>query len=101
MPLTPTNNLRPTTAQRETIVRLLAKGEYIRGPNDTKTRTGYQWRGLFKATGTPDPSEQKTPRFSQEPSWPTVDEWINTLTKKEASAAISHLLREQGDEDEE
>ena len=78
---------RATGNQRQYLTRLLASEGYIAGPMCRDERTGTGWRSLFAVTKTPEP--ERSPF-----DWPTIGEWMDSLTVVAASAAINYLLEE-------
>ncbi len=81
-------DVRSTHQQRVYLVKLLQRHEYIaRGRVDV--RTGPLWRPLFKAV-----KNEPAPGTNGMTDFPTIDEFIDSLTVTQASDLINHLLED-------
>lgn len=78
---------RATSAQREMLMRRLASQGLTNKRLCSSDRTGPQWRPFFKLAGTPEPGDPF--------SWPTVDDWIGSLTQDQAHAVIGGLMKRE------
>ena len=78
---------RATSAQKAMLLKRLERRGLIPRRLCASDRTGTSWRAIFRAAGTPEPQDVF--------SWPTVDDWVGSLTMAQAHNAIDLLLADE------
>lgn len=77
---------KATNGQKGFILRRLARRELMPRTLSAQDRTGVQWRPMFKLIGMPEPS-----MATGLTHWPTVDEFMDSLTMNQAHLLIAYL----------
>lgn len=83
----PAASLRASPPQRNYVRKLLSRHGYL-DRRETTMRTSAQWRPLFKVIGNEPELRNDMPDF------PTVDEFVDSLTVQQASGLINYLLEQ-------
>lgn len=78
-----------TVPQKSSLYRLLKRQGFVPQHVTGSTRTGPMFRKLFALAGTSEPVAKHEGHI---PTWPSVDNWIDGLSMKQASAVLSELM---------